>query len=160
MAAFVYEGVLLFGVITIAALAYALITGQRHALVGKFGLQLWLFFVIGLYSVWFWVRHGQTLAMRTWHLKVVAEHGQALGWGRGIARYLLSWMWFAPALLSIGLADVKGGWPITLILTAGVLAYAVLARLHPSRQFWHDVLCGTRVIDTRPRPAAAENAGR
>jgi hypothetical protein len=30
-----------------------------------------------------------------------------------------------------------------------VLAFAALARLHPSRQFLHDVLCGTRLIEAR-----------
>jgi hypothetical protein len=31
-----------------------------------------------------------------------------------------------------------------------VAGYSALALLHPQRQFWHDAVCGTRLIDTRP----------
>jgi hypothetical protein len=27
--------------------------------------------------------------------------------------------------------------------------YAALSRLHPQRQFWHDALCGTRLVAER-----------
>jgi len=33
-----------------------------------------------------------------------------------------------------------------------VLAYAGLALLRPDRQFWHDVVCGTRLVTWRPPP--------
>ena len=32
----------------------------------------------------------------------------------------------------------------------GVLTYAALAWLRPDRQFWHDVVCGTRLVDHKP----------
>jgi hypothetical protein len=32
----------------------------------------------------------------------------------------------------------------------GVLAYAALSRLSPEGQFWHDMVCGTRLVDVRP----------
>ncbi len=35
-------------------------------------------------------------------------------------------------------------------MTLGWLVYGGLALLHPQRQFVHDVLCGTRLIDVRP----------
>jgi hypothetical protein len=35
------------------------------------------------------------------------------------------------------------------LLSAGVIAYAALSRLHPHRQFWHDALCGTRLVSTQ-----------
>jgi hypothetical protein len=37
----------------------------------------------------------------------------------------------------------------------GILGYAALALLQPQRQFWHDVVCGTRLISTRPATAPA-----
>jgi uncharacterized RDD family membrane protein YckC len=162
LACFVYEGVLLFGVVAPAGLLYAVITNQRHALIGTHGLQAWLFAVIGLYFIWFWSRHGQTLAMRTWHIRVTSTDGQALSRWRAAARYLLSWMWFLPALLTLYLAELKSGAGAAAVLTAGVLGYAALTRLHPSRQYWHDALCGSRLIDTRTGVkapnAAAESA--
>jgi uncharacterized RDD family membrane protein YckC len=152
LASFLYEGVLLFGVVTIAGLLYSVATQQRHALQGSAGLQLFLFAVLGLYFTWFWTRSGQTLAMQTWHVRLVTRDGRTVGWGRALARYLLSWLWFVPALLALRLSGLTGGWTSAGALLAGVLAYAALARLHPDRQYWHDVVCGTRLVTWRPPP--------
>ena len=150
MASFLYEGVLLFGVTFISGYLYAALTQQRSALIGKSGLQAFEFVVLGIYFIWFWTHGGQTVAMKAWHLRVVDEHGAPLGQGRALARYLLSWLWFLPALASVHFAELHGGGAITGALLAGVLGYVLLARLHPSRQFLHDLLCRTRVVTQRP----------
>ncbi|MCA3251108.1 MAG: RDD family protein [Pseudomonadota bacterium] len=152
LACFLYEGVLLFGVVTISGLLYSVLTDQRHALEGAPGMRAFLFAVLGLYFVYFWSRQGQTLAMQTWHIRLLTRDGRVPGWPRALARYLLSWMWFAPALLLLELSGLKGGLATTVIVTVGVLAYAALARLHPERQYWHDAVCGTRLVDWRPSP--------
>lgn len=158
LASFLYEGVLLFGVVVVAGLVYATVTDQRHALIGQRGLQAWLFVVLGVYFVGFWVRQGQTLAMRTWHIRLVKADGGALTPLRAGVRYLLCWLWFLPALALLHGAGLKGGWQFSGVLIAGVLTYAALARLHPQRQFLHDVIAGTRLVDARPAAAAADNA--
>lgn len=150
LAAFVYEGLLLFGVLMPAGLLYGSVMQQRHALQGRSGLQVFVFLVLGLYFVWFWTRGGQTLAMKTWRLRVVAADGTALGTGRAIARYLLCWLWFVPSLLAVRLAGLHGGYAVTGVLLAGVLTYAALSCLRPDRQFLHDALCGTRIVDAPP----------
>lgn len=149
-AAFLYEGVLLFGVIFFAGFLYSVLTRQQHALQGRAGLGLFLFVVLGCYFVAFWTRSGQTLAMKTWHLRVVDAAGQPLRAGRALARYLASWLWFMPALVSAWAFGLHGGAAIYGCLVAGVLAYLGVARLHPQRQFLHDVICGTRVITQFP----------
>lgn len=146
MACFVYEGVLLFGVLMAAGLVYALITQQKHALVGQHGLQAFLFVVLGLYFVHAWTRSGQTLAMQTWRIRLVTVSDEPVGRGRAVMRYLLSWLWFLPALAAMGLSGLKGTAPTFVALLAGVVAYAGLAWLHPQRQFWHDAVCGTRLV--------------
>ncbi len=152
MASFLYEGVLLFGVTFISGYLYAALTQQRNALSGKVGLQAFEFLVLGVYFVWFWTHGGQTVAMKAWHLRVVDEQGAPLSQWRALARYLLSWLWFLPALASVYLAELHSGGAIFGALLAGVLAYVLLARLHPSRQFLHDLLCRTRLVTQRPPP--------
>lgn len=152
LACFLYEGVLLFGVVMIAGLLYSVTTQQRHALEGSAGMQAFLFVVLGVYFTWFWTHGGQTLAMQTWHVRLVRRDGRALGWGRASARYLLSWLWFLPALLALRFSGLTGGWTAFGAVLAGVLAYAALARLHPDRQYWHDAVCGTRLVTWRPPP--------
>lgn len=150
-----YEGLLLFGVLMVAGWLYAALTQQRHALSGKTGLQLFLFLVLGIYFIWFWTHGGQTVAMKTWRLRVLRADGEPLTQGRALARYLLAWLWFLPALLTLHLSGLKGGGATAGVLLAGVLAYAAASWLHPQRQFLHDALCGTRIVDAPqpPRPA-------
>lgn len=147
LASFVYEGVLLFGVVMGVGLVYGLLTNQRHALAGTAGLKVALFGMLGLYFIYFWSRHGQTLAMRTWRLRVVGPDGQPPRPARAAMRYLLAWLWFLPALAALHTAGLKGGGAFAAVLGTGVLAYAALARLRADRQFLHDVVCRTRLVD-------------
>lgn len=160
LAAFVYEGVLLFGVTMIAGLVYAGLTQQRHALQGRIGLMAFLFGVFGIYFVWFWSHGGQTVAMKAWHIRLVTATGAPVSRARATLRYLLSWLWILPAPAAVFAAGLHGRSAIAGTMLAGVLAYAALSRLRPDRQFWHDAVCGTRLIDWRPaRPPQAKSRG-
>ena len=150
MAAFVYEGVLLFGVLMLAGYLYSSLTQQRHALQGKAGLQAFLFLVLAIYFTWLWSHGGQTVAMKAWHLRLVRADGQPVGQGQALLRYLASWLWFVPAWATAHLAGLHSGGALAGLMLAGVLAFAALTRLRPDRQFWHDAACGTRLIDWRP----------
>ena len=155
LACFVYEGVLLFGVVMAAGLVYGIATQQRHALVGALGLRIFLFVVLGAYFVWFWTRGGQTLAMQTWRIRLVTRRGEPVSRLRALCRYLLAWLWFVPALVALKLAGLQGALPAFAAIGAGVLAYAALTRLHPDRQYWHDAACGTRLVTWKPPPRHA-----
>jgi uncharacterized RDD family membrane protein YckC len=157
MAAFVYEGVLLFGVLMIAGYLYSSLTQQRHALHGQSGLQAFLFVVLAIYFSWFWSHGGQTVAMRAWHLRLVTRDGQAVTQARALMRYLASWIWFVPALGCAWLAGLQSASKIFALMAVGVVAYALLALAHPERQFWHDALCGTRLITWRPAARKAQS---
>ncbi len=150
LACFLYEGVLLFGVVMAAGLLYAVVTNQRHALEGTLGLRVYVFLVLGAYFIWFWSRQGQTLAMRTWRLRLTTAKGENPSPMRAGCRYLLAWLWFMPALLTLYLSGLKGAGPAFAALLVGVLAYAALALLHPQKQYLHDLACGTRLVDWQP----------
>jgi uncharacterized RDD family membrane protein YckC len=159
LAVFVYEGVLLFGVVMIAGYLYSSLTQQRHALQGHGGLQAFLFIVLGIYFVWFWSHGGQTVAMRAWHVRLVTADGRAVSQGRALVRYLVCWVWFMPALAATWLSGADTAAQILGSMAAGVIAYALLALLHPQRQFWHDALCGTRLIMAWPVPPRRAQSG-
>ncbi|MFT7774607.1 RDD family protein [Roseateles sp.] len=149
-AAFLYEGVLLFGVLFAAGIVISVLMRRVDAVRDPIG-GIFLFIVLGLYFVRFWTRTGQTLAMKTWHLRVVDISGQPLGVGRAVLRYLLAYLWFLPALVSAWAAGLHSGAAIFGSVVAGVLAYLLIARLHPQRQFLHDAICGSRVITQLPQ---------
>jgi len=151
MASFLYEGVLLFGVVFVAGLLYAALTRQQHAMQGQTGLQVVVFAVLAAYFVIFWSRGGQTVAMRAWHVRLVTASGGKVTPLRALARYLLAWLWFAPALIAARAAGMHGATQIFSLIFVGVAAYALLAFLHPERQFLHDVVCGTRLVTWRAK---------
>lgn len=152
LAAFVYEGVLLFGVLMLAGLVYGIVTQQRHALIGLHGLQFFVFVVLGVYFGWFWSHGGQTLAMKTWHLRLLTKDGRQVSAARAVLRYLLSWLWFVPALAWSYATGVRSAATVAAALLVGVLAYAASSRLNRQRQYWHDLLSGTRLVQWRAPP--------
>lgn len=161
LACFIYEGVLLFGVLMIAGWLFSTLTQQRHALSGRHALQAFLFVVLGVYFVWFWSHGGQTVAMKAWHIRLVDRHGAPVSQPRALARYLLAWLWFLPALAALGLTGLHGGGAIATVLIIGVVGYALLALLNGERQYWHDIACGTRLVTWRPsRPQSRAEATR
>lgn len=143
----VYEGVVLFGVVMIAGFAYGMLTSQRHALIGKVGLQLVLAFVLGLYFVWFWTHGGQTVAMKTWRMRVVTADMGPLSLKRATARYVLGWLWILPGLSISHLMGLHDTGSIAVVLLSCGIAYATLSQIHPTRQFLHDSICGTRLVN-------------
>lgn len=147
MASFLYEGVLLFGVTMTTALFYAGLANQRNAMQGRAGLMAVLFIVLGLYFVWFWSHGGQTLAMKSWRIRLVDRHGAPVTPWRSLVRYLLSWLWFLPACLVLSLWGVRSTPIMFTVLLVGVMGYALTAVLHPLRQFPHDLMCGTRIVN-------------
>lgn len=136
---------LLFGVVFIAGWLFSTLLQQRHALTLRSGLQYWLFLVVGVYFVWFWTHGGQTLAMKTWRIRLVSAQGLRVSLLVAIARYFLSWMWFLPGLMLAWGAHAKGWWLATIPMI-NVVMWGATAFLDPDRQFLHDRLARTRLI--------------
>jgi uncharacterized RDD family membrane protein YckC len=150
MACWLYEGMLIFGVMFIADYLFSTLTQTRHAMDNRHAQQFFLFVVFGIYFVWFWSR-GQTLAMKTWHIRVTDLKGGALSQQRALWRYTLSWLWFLPPLAASWIFNIEVR--NSLFLAAGwILFWALLSRLHPRRQFLHDALAGTRLVSFHQTP--------
>ena len=133
----------MFGVVFIAGYLFGTLSQTRNAMDNRHALQAFLFVVFGIYFVWFWAK-GQTLAMKTWNIRLLDAAGRPVTQQRALMRYVLSWVWFLPPLTAWTL-----GLPATevLVLVVGwILVWAVLSRFHPQQQFWHDAWAGTRLV--------------
>lgn len=151
LACLLYEQVLLFALAVAVALIFSPLVGQKHALTHRYELMAAVGMAFGVYFVYFWSKSGQTLAMKTWHVRLVDKRGRSPAPSLAVLRYLLGWMWCLPALLSIYLLDLQGSTlRIFTSLLVGVIVYALLSLLMPRRQFLHDVLCGTQLITFKP----------
>ncbi|MCB1959501.1 MAG: RDD family protein [Rhodocyclaceae bacterium] len=125
LAALVYEGLLLVGVLALFYLIPNLIYSMavEVAPAGWFG-WLHILVVLGGYFLYYWCTSGQTLAMQTWRLRLVtADEGKPVAWRRALLRYLLAW----PSICLFG----AGLW------------WALIDR---DRQFAHDRLARTAII--------------
>ena len=86
MACWTYEGMLLFAVVFVAGWLFSTLGQMRDAMDARRPLlQAFVFVVFGLYFTWFWAR-GQTLAMKTWGIRVVDREGRPLTQWRALLR--------------------------------------------------------------------------
>ena len=151
----------MFGVVFITGYLFGTLSQTRNALDNRHALQAFVFVVFGIYFVWFWAK-GQTLAMKAWDIRIVDTHGELITQQRALLRYVLSWVWFLPPLLLSWLLELPG--KDGAVLTVGwIAAWAVMARFHPQKQFWHDAWAGTRLVSwaapETPKRAARLAAG-
>ncbi|MGH8641188.1 MAG: RDD family protein [Burkholderiales bacterium] len=118
-----YEALLLLALLLAGALPFVLVAGAVDRIAARPLFQLYLVALSALYFVWQWRHGGQTLAMKTWRIRVVTREGAPLDWPRAARRYLF-------ALCG------------TLLLGAGFL-WALVDR---ERLFLHNRLAGTKII--------------
>jgi uncharacterized RDD family membrane protein YckC len=124
LASLLYETLLVFAVVAVTVLF-------PHMLFGMFGQRqatpavLWahLVLVLLLYFVWFWRNGGQTLAMRTWRIRLASFDGRRPQLWQLLIRFAAAWP-------SIGLIGIGILWSL----------------LDRDGQFLHDRLAGTRLI--------------
>jgi uncharacterized RDD family membrane protein YckC len=156
MACWLYEGMLLFAVVFVAGWLFSALGQVRSGMDARRPLlQFFLFVVFGIYFAWFWSR-GQTLAMKTWGIRVVGPDGRPPSQGRAFLRYLSSWLWFLPPLAALAPFHLSAA-EVAVIVLGWVMVWALLSRFHPQRQFWHDALAGTRLVAApppQPNPAS------
>jgi uncharacterized RDD family membrane protein YckC len=151
MASFVYEGLLMFGMLLIPGAIGAVIvaiSGQQHAAWADFVLQSVAVLMYGAYFTWFWSQRGQTLPMQTWHIRLVDLTGKPPSPARALCRYAAASAWIAPAWI-LGIANGWGPRDKLIAVAIGIVFYALLSRLNSRRQFLHDALCGTRLVTYR-----------
>lgn len=148
---------LLFGVVAVTGALFSVLFQQRHALYLRHMLQLWLLLVITTYFIWFWTHSGQTLAMKTWRIRLETVEGKQVELKRAFIRYLLAWLWILPGLALAWAVDAKN-WELAFIPATNVLLWALMIYIDPQRQFLHDRLAGTRIVSTGDEQATSTPA--
>ncbi len=146
-----YEGILLFGIVFGVLLIFDFLTQSRHALFLRDARQVVLFLSIGLYFLLCWRRTGQTLPMKTWHMRLQMPDGTKPSWPRAFARYLLAWL--LPLITAFFLQVIailtQQAW-VTLLIVFTPLTLFIWTWFDKDQLFLHDRLAGTRIVDLRP----------
>ena len=124
LASMLYESILLFAVAFLAVWLFQFAAGTLRIEGWRMHLlQLFLLAVFAAYFLWCWLRGGQTLAMKTWRIRVVAKDGHArLAPKAALLRFLYA---------------------LLLVPTTIGIFWAMLDR---DRQFLHDRLAGSLLV--------------
>jgi len=120
LASIAYEALLLIPVLFISSYLFLSLTQSLESVLKRPLFQLWLVCVLALYFVYCWVRGGQTLAMKTWRIRLARADAGPVKAPQATARFLAA--------------------------LCGVLCFGVgfwWALIDRDRQFLHDRLCGT-----------------
>lgn len=146
IAGMTYECLLLLGVLSVTLIVPHLALGMAANITAPpWVIFLNFFGVLGVYYVWYWHTHGQTLAMQTWKMQIVRADGGKPALMQLIYRYLLAW--FIPLgmiyLLKLSLADMAV--PVWYPYLGGLVGL-LWAFFDRDRQFLHDRLAGTKVV--------------
>lgn len=120
LACMLYEALLLLAVLFFAAFIFLALTQAFK--VPRIIFQLYLLVAVASYFIWFWTHGGQTLAMKTWRIRLVTASGHTLNLKQALRRF---------ALASVSVA----------------LGFGVIwALFDKDQQFWHDRIGGTRLM--------------
>lgn len=123
IASMIYESLLVTAVVFVASFLVIPVVGEMHAPWQRHLFQVYILGVLFAYFSAFWLRSGQTLAMKTWRIRLVQENGDRLSFRQAVLRFFLALL----GLLLVG----AGFW------------WALFDR---DRQFLHDRLVGTRLV--------------
>lgn len=126
MACLVYESLLVAALVLVATFPFLAFAGDATSGIRRHLLQAWVVLVVGAYLAGFWTRGGQTIAMKTWRIRLEAAEGGPVGLAQALRRYLFAWL--GAGALGVG------------------FAWALWDR---DGQFLHDRLARTRLVDTR-----------
>ena len=129
LACALYEALILAALVLVATFPFLALAGDSTSGIRRHLLQAWVVVVVGAYLVGFWTRGGQTLAMKTWRIRVENAGGGPVRPAQALRRYVFAWI--GAAALGLG------------------FLWAFLDR---DGQFLHDRLAGTRLVDTRAAP--------
>jgi uncharacterized RDD family membrane protein YckC len=85
----IYDLMLLFSVLFFMSLPWMIVT-SGEAVIGNIFYQLYLLIIILTYYLWFWIKHGQTLGMKSWKTYVLNTDNTKINIRQGIIRIILA----------------------------------------------------------------------
>lgn len=154
-ASLIYESLLLVAIVFVAGFVLLPLVTPGHAgsataltvpaLPQRVALACMLFAILAAYCAWCWSGGRRTLAMKTWRLRLaLADRASALPARTALARYLAAWIGPALALAAYAVLHRHGlGAHATWLVAFNFL----WAFVDPARQFLHDRIAGTRIVD-------------
>ncbi len=125
LAAIGYDSFLLAAILMVANAALLPVTGGEAVRAGSSWYSAYLLVVSFVYFGWFWTHGGQTLGMRSWHLRLTGAGRNGATWRQALVRFVAA----AASWLALGVGFL---WML----------------VDPERLSWHDRISATRIVDS------------
>ncbi|OHX12461.1 hypothetical protein BI347_02315 [Chromobacterium sphagni] len=162
LASLFYESLLLVAIMLVVSAALTplqLVLGRDSVLLHTL-IQLAVAAALFAYFGYCWTRSGQTVAMKTWYIRLVSADGQLLRWQQALARFLIAAMLFIglPVVSYLGWQRSYGDHPAVKWLALIWWLLPFLARYYDKdKRHLHDRLAGTRLV-LLPKPTRGGKA--
>ncbi len=135
--AILYDALVVLGIVFAAALPLPLLDGLAGGQLWALWLKrLYLLLVVFIYFGGFWSHGGQTVGMKAWRIKLVADDGGLITWRHALIRFLGAMI----SALSLGVGFL---WALT----------------NTDRCTWHDRLSSTH-LRRMPAPLRPKSQDR
>ena len=144
--ALVYDLLAVIAIVMIVGLLCQLATGGQLIIAGAHPSIAWWYrplqaLVVSAYFIGSWLRGGQTLGMRPWHMRLTSADGRALRLRQALIRLIVA---AAPLtlLLTAPWLGLRGAlWTVI----AGWAAWFAVALFNRRRRALHDLAAGTEI---------------
>jgi uncharacterized RDD family membrane protein YckC len=146
LTALVYDLLAVVAIVMVVGLLCQLATGGRLIATGTHTTIAWWYqplqgVVVAAYFMLSWLRGGQTLGMRPWHIRLVAADGGKVAPAQALRRVIVA----ALPLLALALAPWLGLRGALWAVAIGWALWFAPALVDPRRRALHDVAAATEL---------------
>ncbi len=96
-ASIIYDALLVLAILIVMSIPFFSFNVEENYLL-KITMQVYFYFIIQYFFVWFWVNNEGTLGMKTWKIKISCDNGEKISYKKAIIRFNIA----IPSILFFG----------------------------------------------------------
>ena len=97
IASIIYDALLVLAILIVMSIPFFSFNVEENNLL-KITMQVYFYFIIQYFFVWFWVNNEGTLGMKTWKIKISCDNGEKISYKKAIIRFNIA----IPSILFFG----------------------------------------------------------
>ena len=97
IASIIYDALLVLAILIVMSIPFFNFNVEENNFL-KISMQVYFYFIIQYFFVWFWVNNEGTLGMKTWKIKISCDNGEKISYKKAIIRFNIA----IPSILFFG----------------------------------------------------------
>ncbi|WP_159098498.1 RDD family protein [Thiorhodospira sibirica] len=141
----IYDAFLLAGTLVFVSFALVVVGMRPESPLFVLNLPILVGVSFFLYG-WVWTHGGQSLGMRAWRVKLIADDGRAVGWNLALLRFIYAFLqWLV--ILSLVYVWIRHWYAGVGLIAALIFIGLAFSLRHPQKLMLHDWLSRTRLVN-------------